>query len=501
MRNPLQTVFRGIVNRARRATVAGKRMFVAAMPGRLNSGWLMLPQPINWVVRSSLRSLRARSREQWENNPYVKRFADLIASNVVGHKGIVAHPIVKLPDLSLDDKVNSMIYDSFMDWGCDKHCDAAHTLSWPEMQRLAMQTIAIDGECFVMMYRNSAFKYGFALQLVDPEYVDLLYEKQLPNGNYILQGIEYNAFNAPVAYYVYQPKPGDSYSTYAPTGVGNHIRVPATDMLHLFNPFRVDQRRGIPMTATALEPLKMLNGYMEAAVVAARVGAATMGVLSTVGGEEETLSDHETKDGALSFDAEPGTFRQLPNGVKLETFKPEYPATAFQPFVKTVLRQIASALGISYTSLSNDIESVNYSSIRQDALQDRELYRVITESFISQFVKPVYHAWLETQLMRGTLKVAGNSSSKTLLLNEWERYAPVRFAPRPVHSIDPQKDANAHALQINTGIRSRSDVIRHDFAQEPDDVFAEIAQENEKLAKLGLNFLPQQITEEIKENL
>lgn len=497
MRNP----FSAIVRRLRSGAAKATRMFAAAMPGRLNGNWLMLPQPTNWVVRSSLRALRARSREQWENNPYVKRFADLMASNVIGHKGIVAHPIVKMPDGTLDDAVNSLIYDAFMDWGGDRHCDAARTQSWAEMQRLAIKTVAIDGEAFVMLYRNSAFKYGIALQLIDPEYIDLLYERTLPGGNYILQGIEYNSFNAPVAYHVYQPAAGDAYSTYAPTGAGQHVRVPAQNMLHLFNPFRVDQRRGIPMTATALEPLKMLNGYMEAAVVAARVGAATMGVLKTIGGEEETLSDHKSSDGQLSFDAEPGTFRQLPNGVSLETFKPEYPATAFQPFVKTALRQIASALGISYTSLSNDIESVNYSSIRQDALQDRELYRVLTDSFITQCIKPVYCAWLETQLLRGTLHLPTRAGGKHLMINEWSRYSPVRFAPRPFQSIDPQKDANANALQIMQGVRSRSDVIRHEFGQEPDDVWAEIAQENAKMAKLGLNFAPSQIVEEIKENL
>ncbi|MDE2102458.1 MAG: phage portal protein [Patescibacteria group bacterium] len=472
---------------------AAKRMFQAAMPGRLTGSWLMLPQPTNWVVRSSLRALRARSREQWENNPYVKRFTDLIASNVVGQAGIVAHPIVRKPRGALDDAVNDLIYSAYCDWGQDRHCDAAHTLSWADMQRLVIKTVAIDGEAFVMLLRNRAFKYGFALKLIDPEYIDLLYEQTLPGGSYIMQGIEFNVFDEPTAYYVYEPAPGDSMSTYAPTGAGKHLRVPAANMLHVFNPFRIGQKRGLPMTSTALEPLKMLNGYMEAAVVAARVGAATMGILKTVGGEEETLSDHKGQSGQLSFDAEPGTFRQLPDGVDLETFKPEYPTAAFQPFVKVALRQIASALGVSYSSLSNDIESVNYSSIRQDALQDRELYRLLTDSLITQLIKPVYHAWLDVQLEMGALGQIDE--------NKWGPYKSVRFAPRPFHSIDPQKDANAQALQINQGIRSRSDVIRHEFGQEPDDVWAEIAQENAKMKALGLNFAAQQVTEEIRENL
>ncbi|MGA9855102.1 MAG: phage portal protein [Gammaproteobacteria bacterium] len=482
-----------------KAAAIAQRMFKAAMPSRLGGAWQLLPQPTNWVIRSSLRALRARSREQWENNPYVKRFADLIASNVVGHKGILAHPNVKQADGTMDDRVNKLIHDAYTDWGQGRHCDVGKSLSFPDLQRLAVKTLAIDGEIFIRMYRDRSFKYGFAMQIIDPEFIDLLFEKKLPNGNYILQGIEYNKFNAPVAYHIYQPAPGDSYATYAPAGAGQYIRVPAEEMLHVFVPFRVDQRRGVPMTSNALNPLKMLDGYMEAAVVAARVGASTMGFFHSVGGEQETIADDKNPDGSLAFDAEPGTFRQLPNGVDVTAWKPDYPSTAFQPFVKTVLRQVASGLGISYTSLSNDIESVNYSSIRQDALQDRELYRVITDTLINRLIQPAYENWIQTQLMIGTLKLP----RKTLMLDEVERYSPVRFAPRVFHSIDPIKDAQSRALEVINGLRSRSDVIRHEFGQEPDDVWAEIAQENKKMAALGLSFDPnkQNIVEQIKEDL
>ena len=474
-------------------------MFQAAMPSRLNSGWLMLPQPTNWVIRSSLRALRARSREGWENNPYVKRFVDLISSNVIGHKGILSHPTVKLPNGQMDDAVNTLIYNAFNDWCSGCYCDVGRSMSWAELQRLAIKTLAIDGEIFARIVRDSSFKYGYAIQLIDPEYIDLLQNQKLSNGNYILQGIEFNRFNAPVAYHIYQPALGDAYATYAPAGTGTYLRVPANQMLHIFLPFRIDQRRGIPMTANALEPLKMMNGYMEAALIAARVGASTMGFFHSVGGEQETIADRKNPDGSLSFDADPGTFRQLPNGVDLSTWKPEYPSTAFQPFVKTILRQIASGLGISYTSLSNDIESVNYSSIRQDALQDRELYRVTTDTIINRFIKPLYLGWLETQLMIGTLKLP----RKTLLLDEFERYSPVRFAPRAFQGIDPKKDADAWAIEILNGVRSRSDVIRKEIGMEPEDVWAEIQQENAELVARGLNFNPdkQNIVEQIKETI
>lgn len=472
-----------------KAKVTAKRMFQAAQPNRLTNGWTMLPQPTNYVVRASYRQLVARSREQAENNAYVKRFIDMLVSNVIGHKGILAHPTVKLPNKQFDDVVNSILYDNFMKWGDDCLCDVAGTMTWAEMQRLAVKTLATDGECFIRIYRNSVFApYGFALQFIDSQYFDVLYEKSLPGGAYIMQGIEFNPFNKPVAYHMYQPQPGDDYATYAPAGNGQYKRIPADEMIHLYIPWRIDQKRGIPMTATALQTLKILDGYLEAGLVAARVGASTMGILTSTGGENLGLADEQARDGSLSFDAEPGVFRQLPNGVTLEPFKPDYPSTAFQPFIKTILRQVASGLGISYTSLSNDIESVNYSSIRQDALQDRELYKVLIDLITSRLIKRVYDGWLQAQLMLGTLNLPTKAGNKTLMLNELERYSPCRFAARAFPSIDPEKDAKSQALQIQQGLRSRSDVIRHDFSAEPDEVWGEIAIENAKMAALGLDF-------------
>lgn len=491
---------------SRKKNLESQRLFKAASPSRLTDGWTMMPQPVNYTVRAALRQLVARSRESWENNPYVKRFVDVLTSNVIGHLGIQPFPMIQssLKPNTLDDEVNLLVQSRFNDWA-EHSADIAERITFTEMQRLALKTLAIDGEVFIRLYRNAALPQGFALQFIDGQYVDLMFEKTLPNGNYIMQGIEYDSQNREIAFHVYQPKDQSSYSSYAPQGVGEHLRIPASEMLHIFIPFRVDQRRGIPMTANALEQLKILDGYIEAGLVAARVGAANCGFFSTIGGEEQTIADNQSLNGSLSFDAEPGTFRQLPNGVKLEQFKADYPNTSFQPFVKTLLRQIASGLGISYTSLANDIESVNYSSIRQDALTDREMYRVLTNALVAQFVRPVYDAWLKVQLLSGTLQLATKTNPKTFNPKHYQQFKAVRFAGRPFPSIDPQKDANSHALEIANGIRSRSDLIRTEMGREPDQVWQEIASENAKLAKLGLNF-GQNITSDkemldIRENL
>ena len=73
----------------------------------------------------------------------------------------------------------------------------------------------------------------------------------------------------------------------------------------------------------------------------------------------------------------------------------QHPTSAFEPFTTSVLRSIASGLGISYHALSNNLTSVNYSSIRQGALEDRSMYQLYQQFVIEHFINPIFKSWLE----------------------------------------------------------------------------------------------------------
>jgi capsid protein len=88
--------------------------------------------------------------------------------------------------------------------------------------------------------------------------------------------------------------------------------------------------------------------------------------------------------------ADPGTFHNLPAGVDFKGFEPQFPSNDFESFHKSILRGIASGLGVSYTSLSNDLEATSYSSIRQGALEERDFYKNITSFVIEHFIRPVF---------------------------------------------------------------------------------------------------------------
>ena len=64
--------------------------------------------------------------------------------------------------------------------------------------------------------------------------------------------------------------------------------------------------------------------------------------------------------------------------------------TAFADFHASVLRSVASGLGISYVTLANNLEGISYSSIRQGATEERDNLRVIQRFLIQHLAEPVF---------------------------------------------------------------------------------------------------------------
>jgi len=458
-----------------------KRNYAAAVPNRMNTGWGGTPTPADWHIWQGLQSLRSRSREQYRNNDYARRFIAMCKSNIVGPQGIIMQSKVADLDGQPDKLAQDAIESTWREWS--RYCDAAGRLTLTEMCRLIIATVAVDGECLVRQI--SSGPYGFQLKLIDPELLDIRFNETRPNGVRIHMGVELDKHGKHLAYYLLDA-PDDVYRSSYYTG--KHTRVPADEMLHLFLPEMIDQTRGVPWMASALVRMKNLHGYEEAAVIAARIGASKMGFFTTAEGDgADPLADDETLEGEFIQDAEPGIFEVLPDGYDFRQFNPDYPHQQFGDFIKATLRGISSGLGVAYNGLANDLEGVNYSSIRAGVLEEREQWKGLQTWLIDSFMRPVFESWLDTQLAIGTLKVPSKEGiMKPLPADRFDKFRQVSFQPRRWAWVDPQKDMNANAKGIELMLKSRSEIIR-DLGRDPDEVWAEIARENIALEKLGIS--------------
>jgi len=451
-----------------------KRYYSAAKTNRLTSGWTTNNLSPDDVVKSSLNALRGRSREQAANNDYMKRFVQLVRSNVVGPKGIMLQSRC-VDNRGTFDKVDSLtIETNFAQWGRKGMCEVTKTQSWNDVQRLIMSTLIVDGEVLIReVYNTSA--YGYQLMMIDPALLDVNHNREgLSNGNHIRFSIEFTPLDEPVAYYFCTSSGQGSY-TY---GSQKYIRVEAAQIMHGFLPDRVGQKRGIPAASTALLRMNQLGGYEEAAVTAARIGASQMGFFTkSVDGTGYEGDDKDTTDGSLIMDVEPGVLEQLPNGVGFTPFDPDYPHAQYDAFVKACLRGISAGLGISYHTLANDLSGVNYTSSRTGALEDREEWKVLQEWMIDTFHYRIFNHWLETGLKNGSITGTGGFP---LPVERKSKFAAHVWRPRRWAWVDPLKDTNANVIAINNGLRSRGEIIR-EAGGDPEQVWAELEAERKRL--------------------
>ena len=351
-----------------------QRSYAGANTGRLFADFITSSASADAEIKDNLRVLRDRARELARNDSHIARYLNLMISNVIGKAGIRVSSKVRLDDEvnggKLDILANKLIESAWKEWTKKGNCTANGRLSFLDCQKIAIESLARDGEVLIRKLKMPDSPFGFQIQFLEADHLDEdLNRHDAKTGNEIKMGVEVDKYDKPVAYHIYKRHPFDK--TYL--NENEHIRVPADEIIHLYMPSRAEQTRGVSSIATVMANVKQLNAYLEAEIVAARTAASKMGFFSSPDGEGY-VGDGEYEDTYNPVTtANAGTFEQLPAGVSFTAFDPQHPTSAFDSFTSSVLRSIASGLNISYHALSNDLTSVNYSSIRQGALEDRRL--------------------------------------------------------------------------------------------------------------------------------
>lgn len=454
-------------------------VFSGAQTTRLTLDWIATILSANQELRGNLRLLRSRGRELSRNNPVAKNFLNLLAANVVGPHGICYQPQVRNNNGKLATDLNEKIEGAWIDWGKKGNCTVDGMHSWRSLQDLVIRNVATDGEVFVRHVPGFDNKFRYAVQLIDADQVDHSFSRPAGRGeNEIRLGIEVDKWGRPVAYYVNAQHPSE---------IGGSLtreRVEAKYILHIFDPGRVSQTRGITWFHAVMLQLRMLEGYIEAELVAARTGAAKMGWLKIT---DPSAFDSPNPDAKYKFEANPGTIETLPPGYEFQEWNPDHPANAFPNFVTTLLRQIATGLGVSYNALASDLVGVNYSSMRSGLLIERDQWKRYQSWYCEGLLQPTFENWLPMALLSGELSLDSRDPRK-FLAGKWE--------PRGWQWVDPLKDVQASILAVNAGFRSRDDVIS-ETGGDVEDVFEALAEEKEMAAEYGLEFtaaMPQKPT-------
>lgn len=465
---------------ARRAnqTPVAKRAFKAAHADRLTASWMAATASINQELRGDLDRLRARSRDLTKNNDYGRKFKKLVVSNVVGPNGFNLQARVIDGPGKPDGLANAALEAAFWQWAKRGVCDITGKMSFADFCRAVMGGMPSDGEYLVRKIFGKAAgnKFDFALQLIDVDRLcTTLNREATSTGNAIKMGVEVNEYGRPVAYHITTRHPHDY-------GEGQHAeRVPAEEIIHDFIPEFPEQVRGVPWMSASILTMHHLGEFEASALLAARKGADTLGFFVSPNGEPPPMGDVGAEGEPIAVSV-PGMYDTLPEGYDFKPYDSRYPDAMLADFTKAFLRRMSAGLNVSYNGLANDLEGVNFSSIRAGVLDERDQWMTVQGWFIESFLIPVYEAWLDAALLKGMVTMPNGSA---LPPTKADKFMAHTWQGRRWQWVDPMKDIESSLLAIRSGL-STPQQIAAQMGLDLEDVIASLASANEMAAAAGL---------------
>lgn len=467
------------IKRAGEKAALQLRGYAGAKTNRFTADWLTDYSTINRQIKNDVKAIRERARDMWKNNPLIRAYRKRLLSDVIGPDGFKLQMRVKNADGTPDQKANELIEKAWVEWTKKDFCTMSGTLTFTQVLWLLIEQYKRDGEfiCRKVLTDKAQNKFGFSLELIEPDLLDET-KNDFNGENAIIMGIEFNQWKRPINYYFKEYDLKQEMTGLLPyTGYnsGNWNKVSADQIVHLFDPEHSNQFRGMSHLAPIMLEMRQLNGYDEAAVLGARLGASK-NIFIKREKDTELQGEDTTEQGDVIQYVSYGEAHYLNPGESIESWNPNYPNAEYADFVKAIQRRLAVALGMSYNAWLSDLEGVNFSSMRSGLLTERDQWLIDQAFIIETFLEPIFSAWLKMALMSGAIK---------LPYGDFERLNHPEFLGRRWQWVDPYKDVQASATAIENNLTTVTRELKKqgiDF----DDFVAERKRELDMLKEAGI---------------
>jgi lambda family phage portal protein len=427
---------------------------------------------LNTLIAAAGADITARARWLVRNNGYAANAIESWAGNVVGDG-------IKPSSLIADADRKARVQRLWLDWTDDS--DAEGFTDFYGQQRRAAREVFIAGEVF-LRFRPRRPEDGLVvplqLQMIPSEMLPLSRNEQIPGGNVVRQGIEFDRIGRRVAYHFLRRHPGDVTD---PGLAGETVRVPASEIVHVIDPVDAGQLRGISRFAPGIVKLFLLDQYDDAELDRKKVAAMHALFITTPAPAEPFDVAESDEAGERTMDLQPGQIVMLEPGEEVQTSAPADVGQTYEPFQYRTLLQVSAALGVPYAYLSNDMLKANYSNSRLALLEFRRRVEAYQHAvMVWQICRRVWARWMDTAVMAGALDLPDYEARR-------REHIACSWLPPKWDWVDPLKDARAEIEQIEAGLKSRTQALA-ERGYDADQVDAEIAADRERERSLGLAF-------------
>lgn len=462
-----------------------------------------------------------RVRDMLRNDAYVQNGATIQKDSIVGEMFLLnAKPNYKV--LGLDEtwaeEFQEEVEAKFTLYAesVKNYPDAARRQTLTGLTRLAVGIHAMTGEVLasVEWMRSGARPFATALQMID---LDRLGN---PNGEMdsptLRGGVHRDSYGAPLGYWIRCSHPADFsdpdafFWKYVPATRGQVVGNPGWDrpqMIHIVDQWRPDQSRGISAMVSALKEMRMTKKYrdivLQSAVLNATFAASIESdlpqdvVLAQAGGGDPGALTKFAGDYLGEVARYVGGSRNIRvDGVKVPVF---YPGTKMKlqnagtpggvgtGFEASMLRYIASSLGVSYEQLSKDYSSANYSNLRAAMAETGKRMRVQKRQVADRFATIYYRLWLEEALNAGAIESMPRKSPNWYDGLNADAYSACEWIGASMGQIDELKETQAAVLRVNNGLSTREAELAR-LGRDWRVVFRQLAREQKLAETEGLTF-------------
>lgn len=464
----------------------GRRGYEAGSQADRNSTWRPMEAGPNGTVARDGAALRRYSRDLYNNDPYYQR---AIREYVLGIGSL--RPRANTGDKVLDAEIGQL-FDAwsevaFEGWSYDLGIELAITewlvagdsLTRPRARR-----------------REDGLPVPLQFQLIAADFLDTSHDGERgPEGGPVIHGIEHDAIGRVVAYWLYNSHPSETLF-----GMPQSSRIPASAVIHLFEPRYPGQVSGVPELAPVIPALRDLKDYAEAHVrrkiTESSFGPiiedadpqseryAGMALAGSVSGETVTLpGGGTTARGLVDSNGYPvvalsdGQAAFAPPGSRV-TFPQPTIASDFSQAFNDFLHRVAAGAHIPYARLAGNLTGYSYSSARIDQLPFKTFLAHKKAVVAHRQAVPMWREWVNAAVLDGTIPARA--------IDRRIGTVPYKFAPPAFQEADMLTMAKAVEKVVRDGAMSWRDAVEAFFGQDVDEIIEENAVDFAKAAKAGL---------------
>lgn len=452
------------------------RAFKAAFNTRFVDWLFTSGHKVNNDLISQLKVLVERSRDLAKNNELFRAYINNCTRGIVGAEGFRLQMQIKNADGTLNEPLNDQIEWAWYDFTNKKKLQTSQTLRDVDFDTLLLRTLLVDGQAFIQIIKDNNSPYGVKFKLIDSLAVDTeLLQIMTETQNGIYNGVEVNHDYKVVRYWLRECYNGNYQS-------GKLYALPAEEVIHLYRPQFIDQVRGYSPIVASYDSLKQLDDFAVAELIAAKISSC-QGIFyqrndkSPVG---DFIGQQQVDDiGTFMKELSPGMASVVPAGYNVKTMTPNHPSSNYDGFVKAITKRVASAMGTNYNTLNGDLESVNYSSLRQANIAENAFYKEWQRFMIENWKNVEFELFLKGYLINS------KSSLKPSAYSQYLRS--YRFIGKVDPTYDMAKQIIAIERQLKLGLTSPIAEIEK-RGLDWNEVLADWQKWNTALKERGLSF-------------